>query len=203
MCNDVKNILDKDLEPKMGKGIGYFITCPDKSVKKDIFSSKFIISKNFDYIYEELNKKYINYLNLTDQGLALKKRNNTYNKSLQKYFIQSENSTNLSQGFETLSYYNDVLLALESLGVCEYARNSIYFIEENFCYKNIQAQQNGFIYYTLSAFGVLLVAIGLNKISVFTDLDLKVFIIYFIFIIFFISFSFIYFLYFFRIIILL
>ncbi len=48
MCNDVKNILDKDLEPKMGKCIGYIITCPDKSVKKDIFSCKFIISKNFD-----------------------------------------------------------------------------------------------------------------------------------------------------------
>jgi hypothetical protein len=173
----VKNILDKELEPKNGTGIGYFITCPSKVIKKDIYSSKYIITKNFDYIYEDLNKKVFKEIK---QGLALKKRNNTYIKSLENYFLQNDNTLILAKGFETLSYLNDILMSLESLGVCEYARNSIYFIEEKFCNKNIQAQQDGFIYYTLGALGVLLVSIGLNKISVFTGLVLKVFYIYYL-----------------------
>ena len=171
MCHDVKNILDKDIEPKLGSGIGYFITCPAKSIKKNIYSSKFIISKNYDIIYDELNQKVLSEM---PKGLAQKKRNNTYINSLKMHFLINKNTT-ISQGFETLAYYNDMLQGLESIGVCEYARNCINFIEEKFCYENIQAQQDGFIYYTLGILGVLLVAIGLNKISVFTGLNIKVF----------------------------
>merc|ERR1712032_1180171 len=98
---------------------------------------------------------------------ADKKSNNTYFMALSKHFKEEKR---ISEGFLSLVYFNDMLLGLESLGVCEYSKNCINYIEEKFCYENIQAQQDGFIYYTLGAIGVLLVAIGLNKISVFTGL---------------------------------
>lgn len=179
MCRDTKNIIDKDLEPKLGSGMGFFLTCPEKKIRKNIYSSKFGLSKSFDILYDELNAKL---LPVMKDGLAHKKRNNTYFKSLQKHFSANKS---ISEGFESLAYFNDMLLGLESLGVCEYARNCINFIEEEYCYQNIQAQQDGFIYYTLGTIGVLLVAIGLNKISVFTGLEVKViFFFYFFFLIF-------------------
>ena len=49
------------------------------------------------------------------------------------------------------------------------------FIEENFCYRNLQAQQDAFIYYTLGSLGVLIVSIALNKISVYTREKVKIF----------------------------
>ena len=169
MCNDVKNIIDKNLEPKLGSGIGYFVTCPAKQIRKNIYSSKFILSKSYDILYDELNEKV---LPVMDQGLARRKRNNTYLNSLKTHFKQNET---LSKGFETLTYFNDMLFGLESLGVCEYARSCVNFIEENFCYRNLQAQQDAFIYYTLGSLGVLIVSIALNKISVYTREKVKIF----------------------------
>ena len=168
MCQDAKNILDKNLDPKFRSGIGYFITCPSKEIRKNIYSSKFILSKSYDILFDDLNQKVLPQL---EQGIARKKRNNTYLNSLKDHF--KDNKT-IADGFETLKNFNNMLTGLESLGVCEYAKNCISFLEENFCYKNLAAQQDAFIYYTLGSFGVLIVAIALNKLSVFTREKVKI-----------------------------
>ena len=162
MCGDVKNIVDKNIDPKYGSGIGYYITCPAKEIRKNIYSSKFILSKSYDILFNDLNKKV---LPVMEKGIARKKRNNTYLNGLKDHFKQNET---ISQGFKTLTNFNYMLSGLESIGVCEYAKNCVNFIEENFCYKNLQAQQDAFIYYTIGSLGVLITAIALNKLSVFT-----------------------------------
>ena len=167
MCQDVKNILDKNIEPKFGSGIGYFITCPAKEIRKNIYSTKFILSKSYDILYDDLNQKVLPEM---AQGLARKKRNNTYLNAIKDNFQQNKT---ISDGLETLINFNNMLIGLESLGVCEYAKNCINFIEENYCYMNLKAQQDAFIYYALGSFGVLIVSIALNKLSVFTREKVK------------------------------
>lgn len=162
LCGDVKNILDKNIDPKFESGIGYFITCPPKDIRKNIYSSKYILSRSYDIIYNDLSQKV---KPTFEKGLANKKRNNTYLNAVKDMFSDNES---IKKGFDTLVNYNQMLTGLESLGTCEYAKNCINYIEEKFCYTNLDAQMNGFIYYSLASFGVLLVAIGLNKLSVFT-----------------------------------
>lgn len=162
LCQDVKNILDKNIEPKYGSGIGFYITCPTKEVRKNIYSSKFILSNSYDILYNDLNEKV---KPVMEEGIARKKRNNTYLDGLSEHFKKNET---ISNGFKALTDFNKILSCLESLGVCEYGKNSITFIEEKFCYKNLQAQQDAFIYYTIGTLGVLIVSISLNKLSVFT-----------------------------------
>jgi hypothetical protein len=172
MCSDIKNIIDKNIEPKYRSGIGLYIICPTKEIRKNIYSTKFIISKSYDILYNDLNEKVLPVL---DKGLARKKRNNDYLRSLKNYFKQNET---ISKGFETLINFNNILSGLESLGSCEYSKNCINYIEEKFCYKNLNSQQEAFIYYSIGSLGVLLVSIAFNKLSVFTREKVKNFIIY-------------------------
>jgi hypothetical protein len=167
MCTDVKNIVDKNIEPKYKSGVGFYITCPPKEIRKNIYSTKFIISKSYDILFNDLNEKV---LPVFSKGLARKKRNNDYLLSLKNYFKQNET---ISNGFEALINFNNILSGLESIGSCEYSKNSINYIEEKLCYKNLRGQMDAFIYYSIGSLGVLLVSIALNKLSVFTREKVK------------------------------
>lgn len=167
MCKDVLNIVKKDIEPRQDKGIGYFISCPAKNVRKNIYTSKYILSKSFDYLYEDLNTN-IN-KNFPQQSLGDYKRNDTHFDFLATNLTYNDTTTSIKNGLRSLVELNTILKGLESLSQCEYALSSINYIEEKYCSKSLDFQSVSMITYLIGALGILLVSVGLNKASVLID----------------------------------
>jgi len=169
MCKDALNIVKKDLEPKQDKGIGYFITCPGKNVRKNIYTAKYVFSKSFDYLYDDLVGQ------TPFNNFANQKRNETYFKNLLNLnsTILGDKEVKIKTGVKSLIEFNKILYGLESLSQCEYALSSINFIEENFCTKSLDSQSYSMVAYLIGAIGILFISVGLNKASVLIDEDSK------------------------------
>ncbi len=165
MCKDALNIVNKDLEPKQNSGIGYFITCPAKNVRKNIFTAKYILSKSFDYLYDDIKK--ISNQEFLDIGNY--KRNETHFT----YLLDYTHNIKINIGIKSLIEFNKILFGLESLSLCEYALSTINFIEEKFCRSTLELQSKNLIAYFIGAIGILFVSVGLNKASVLIDEEIK------------------------------
>lgn len=167
MCKDVLNIVKKDIEPRQDKGIGYFISCPAKNVRKNIYTSKYILSKSFDYLFEDLNTNIIK--SNPQKGLGDLKRNDTHFIYLANNLTFENNNSTIKNGLKSLVELNSILKGLESLSQCEYALSSIHYMEENYCFISLDIQANSMVSYLIGALGIFFVSIGLNKASVLID----------------------------------
>lgn len=169
MCKDVLNIVSKDIEPRQEKGIGYFISCPAKNVRKNIFTSKYILSKSFDYLFDDLNTNIVK--NNPQKSLGDYKRNDTYFNYLAENLNYDNNNSTIKNGLKSLVELNSILKGLESLSQCEYALSSINYIEDQYCSTSIERQSYSMVSYLIGAIGILFVSIGLNKASVLIEED--------------------------------
>lgn len=168
MCKESLNSISNNLEPRYEKGIGYFIRCPAKNVRKDIYTSKYILSNSFDNLIKDVNKTLIT--NNFTQGLGYFKRNNTlFNVLADKTFTYNDNNITVKTGLKSLVQVNKILYGLESLSQCEYGLSTINYLEEKFCYENLDNESFRMIYYLIGAIGIIFVTVGLNKLSVFVD----------------------------------
>ena len=168
LCKDVLNIVKKDIEPKQGRGIGYFITCPAKNVRKNIYTSKYILSRSFDILFDDLNTNIKPYY---PTGLGYLKRDDAHFNYLAETanITFNEKNDTIKSGLKSLVQLNSILKGLESLSQCEYALSSINYIEEKYCLTSLYIQSYSMISYLLGAIGILFVSIGLNKASVLID----------------------------------
>ncbi len=171
MCKDVLNIVTKDIEPRQEKGVGYFISCPAKNVRKNIYTSKYILSKSFDYLFEDLNSILIK--NNPQTSLGDYKRNNTHFDYLANNLTYVNNNSTIKNGLKSLVELNSILKGLESLSQCEYALSSIHYMEEKYCFRSLDDQAHSMVSYLIVALGVLFMSIGLNKASVLLDENAK------------------------------
>jgi hypothetical protein len=167
MCKDVLNLVTKDIEPRQEKGIGYFISCPAKNVRKNIYTSKYILSKSFDYLFDDLNSIIIK--NNPQKSLGDYKRNDTHFEYLANNLTYDNNNSTVKNGLKSLVELNCILKGLESLSQCEYALSSINYIEEKYCLISLEIQSYSMVSYLIGALGILFVSIGLNKASVLID----------------------------------
>lgn len=161
------NIVQKDVEPKQEKGVGYYMNCPAKITRKNIYTEKYILSTKFDILINDLNRTLIQ---VNPKGLGMYTRNNTnFDFLSEKGYNYTEQNITIYKGLKSLVEYNGVLEGLESLSKCEYALSSINYIEENFCYESLYNQFYGLILLLFGTIGILLLSIGLNKLSVLVD----------------------------------
>jgi hypothetical protein len=162
ICKDINKYISSDVSPYAEKGIGVYISCPSKTTQVKINTAKYELSNSFNKIINEVNNTIIN--KYEDETIGIYRRNNTHFKHLAetKYI----NDTNLYKGLYAVYYTNDVLQGLSALSECQAANNVINFSEEKFCYSNIAMQFNNLIYYFIGTVGLLILAIGSNKLIV-------------------------------------
>lgn len=170
VCKDVNIYISSHTKPFMNRGIGVYVSCPSKSTQVMVNTAKYELGTSFNQIIQSVNQSILANFPEETSGLGIYKRNNTHFKFLadSKYSNQT-NQTNQSEiykGLYAIYYTNDMLQGLEALSLCQCADDSINYIEEKFCYRNITLQFNNLLYYFLGTFGLFLLSIGFNKLVV-------------------------------------
>ena len=167
LCKEVMNIVQKEVEPKQEKGVGFYLACPAKNTRKAIYTNKYLLSTKIDILINDLNNTF---KQVDPKGLGMYKRNNTnFDFLSENAYNYTEKNKTIQKGLKSLIEFNGILEGLESLSKCEYALSSINYMEENFCRESLDYQFNGIFFLGIGSFGILLLSIGLNKLSVLVD----------------------------------
>lgn len=173
VCKDVNIYISSHTKPFMNRGIGVYVSCPSKSTQVMVNTAKYELGTSFNQIIQSVNQSILANFPEETSGLGIYRRNNTHFKYLadSKYSNQTNQAnqasqTEIFQGLYAIYHTNNILQGLEALSLCQCADDSINYIEEKFCYRNITLQFNNLLYYFLGTFGLFLLSIGFNKLVV-------------------------------------
>jgi len=178
-CASIGNSVISGIVPSENKGIGTYFSCPSKETMRTISTAMYQYIVNYDYLYNETdfwlsNKTWLNHL-----SLGADKRNNEYFDELyakvndinnEDIYDKQDNDEYVKQlilrNLKSFKYFNNVMAGLLSMTSCYTAKNSINYIEEQYCYKNHAYMFRNVIYDTISAIGFIIISIGLNKLII-------------------------------------
>lgn len=188
-CQGVRQAMLSSFYPAKDQGIGKYISCPANDAKRALSIAMFQMKETFNILYDEtkefVGNRIVFNVTFTDT-FTYSTRNNTHYKHLH-YVIPRNWSNYTEEGEEVLpdeegkKYamnnvvnlidYNHILGDLKSLVSCQSADNAINRLEEFYCVNNFDNVQNEIICYLVGIVGILILAVGLNKIILIIDRD--------------------------------
>lgn len=149
-CSTIGNSIISGITPSENTGLGSYLSCPSKETMRTISTAIYQYIINFDALYEKVNHNitYNDYFSVLNLGND--KRDNDHFRELIKNASLVEINTNntrertkneelrddLMHAFSIFININYILAGLLSMTSCFTAKNSINFIEENYCYQN-------------------------------------------------------------------
>lgn len=165
-CASIGNTIVSDFFPNENKGIGTYFSCPSKDTMRGISTAVYQMVQSFNYIYENVGNN-SEVLEEYSMVLGTQKRNqthfNTLLKNLKSSSMDDKYKKEYMKQIGSLMTLNNLMAGLLTMNGCRAAKNIIYYIEENYCYSNQYYIAGNIIAGWVSAFGFILVAIGLNK----------------------------------------
>ena len=176
-CSSIGNSIISGIVPSEDKGLGTYLSCPPKETLRSISTAVYEYIANFDYLWNE-TKTIINNNDWLKNNITLEedKRNNTLFEDLYKEVKNitptgnnTDNDRNkeiVMRNFECFKVMNLVIAGLLSMTSCYTSRNSINYIEEQYCYENHGYMFRNVIFDMISALGFIIMSIGLNKLIV-------------------------------------
>ena len=176
-CSSIGNSIISGIVPSEDKGLGTYLSCPPKETLRSISTAVYEYIANFDYLWNE-TKTIINNNDWLKNNITLgeDKRNNTCFERLYskvKNITPTGNNTDryrnkeiVMRNFECFKVMNLVIAGLLSMTSCYTSRNSINYIEEQYCYENHGYMFRNVIFDMISALGFIIMSIGLNKLIV-------------------------------------
>ena len=178
-CSSIGNSIISGIVPSEDKGLGTYLSCPPKETLRSISTGVYEYIANFDYLWNETETIINNneWLKKENISVGIDKRNNDY---FQKKYSQVENISLpvnytdndrknkeiVMRNFECFRIMNYVIAGLLSMTSCYTSRNSINYIEEQYCYENHGYMFRNVIFDMISALGFIIMSIGLNKLIV-------------------------------------
>ena len=179
-CSTIGNSIISGITPSEDTGLGSYLSCPSKETMRIISTAIYQYIINFDALYEKTSfnishNEYFSVLNLGSD-----KRDNDHFRELVKNASLVEITTNntlertrnellrkdLMHAFNIFININYILAGLLSMTSCLTAKNSINYIEENYCYANHDYMFKNIIFTVCSGLGFIITAIGINKLII-------------------------------------
>ncbi len=180
-CASIGNSIISGIIPSENTGLGTYLSCPSKPTMRTISTAIYQYIVNFDNLYNETDYLINGSATLKDKyALGLDKRNNSHferlmNSIKKDYYIDNDDETkdeftksqsSIVKYLSSFSIFNYILAGLLSMTSCYTAKNSINYIEENYCYSNHAYMFRNVVFDVLSAVGFIVTAVGLNKLMI-------------------------------------
>ena len=180
-CSTVGNSIISGIIPSENKGLGTYLSCPSKETMRTIYTAIYQYIISFNYLYNETDYL-INGSTLMYEKFVLgtDKRDNAHFQELYEeikndgYYENEEESEEaykkskdlILKYLSSFSIFNYVLAGLLSMTSCYTAKNSINYIEENYCAANHAYMFRNVIFDMGSAIGFIIISVGLNKLII-------------------------------------
>ena len=180
-CSTVGNSIISGIIPSENKGLGTYLSCPSKETMRTISTAIYQYIVSFDYLYNETDYL-INGSSLMYEKYVLgtDKRDNKHFQELYNNIsndVYIENDDEKKEDYEkskelilkylsTFSIFNYVLAGLLSMTSCYTAKNSINYIEEQYCAPNHAYMFRNVVFDMCSAIGFVIISVGLNKLII-------------------------------------
>ena len=136
-CSVIGNSITSGITPSENKRLGTYLSCPSKDVMRIISTDIYEYIISFNAIHEKL-KTELESIEGCPYSVGDDIRNNTHFEYL--YNELQKNDIYKQKHLDICAYdlftINNILAGLLSMSNCRTAKNSINFIEENFCYTN-------------------------------------------------------------------
>ena len=179
-CSSVGNSIISGLIPSEDKGIGTYFSCPTKDTMRTISTAIYQYIVNFDTLFNETDYLMKNKSFFSELSLGTDKRNNDYFVELLKevketplptdiYVKQDDDEqakNTIMKNLGSFGIFNVVLAGLLSMTSCFTAKNTINYIEEQYCYKNHAYMFRNVVFDCLAAVGFVIMSVGLNKLII-------------------------------------
>jgi hypothetical protein len=179
-CSSISNSIISEITPSENIGLGSYLSCPSKETMRTLSTAFYQYIINFDSLYEQIrhNITYNDFFSVLNIGSD--KRDNDYFRELQKNISLINITTNIpreitsneeirddiKRGLNILININYILAGLLSMTSCFTAKNSINFIEENYCLKNHPYMFKNIIFCVLAGIGLVVTSAGINKLII-------------------------------------
>ena len=180
-CSSVGNSIISGIVPSENQGLGTYLSCPSKDTMRTISTAIYQYIISYDYLYNQtqsLAEGRGDWIGFTDLGND--KRNNTLFYLLYKissnvsipvdpnYQKQGDDEAikKIPRNLKAFQIMNSVMAGLLSMTSCYTAKNSINYIEEQYCHKNHAYMFRNVIFDMIGAIGFIIISIGLNKLII-------------------------------------
>ena len=179
-CSTIGNSIISGITPSENTGLGSYLSCPSKETMRTMSTAIYQYIINFDILYNNVsyNISYNDYFSVLNLGTD--KRDNEHFSELIKNASLIEITTNntlekarneliradLIHAFKIFININLILAGLLSMTRCLTAKNSINFIEENYCYGNHDYMFRNVIFTVFAGLGFIITSIGINKLII-------------------------------------
>ena len=179
-CSTIGNSIISGITPSENTGLGSYLSCPSKETQRTLSTAIYQYIVNFDILYEQTkynlsHNEYFGILNLGND-----KRNNDYFRELRIKTSLVEITTNntlektrneqlrksIIDALNIFININYILAGLLSMTSCLTAKNSINYIEENYCYGNHEYMLRNILFSAFSGLGFIITAAGINKLII-------------------------------------
>ncbi len=170
-CSSIGNSIISGIIPSENKGIGTYLSCPSKDTMRTISTAIYQYIVIFDELFEYTSSN-ISKWEKEGIDLGVDKRNNShfeylYNTIKSKEDLETySNRTMILRNLQGFGVMNVLLAELLSMSSCLGAKNSINHIEEYYCYVNHGYMFRNVIFDMLSAIGLAILSVGLNKLII-------------------------------------
>ncbi len=175
-CSSIGNSIISGIIPSEDKGLGTYLSCPPKETLLSISTAVYEYIVNFDYLFNQ-TETILENIAWLNESLGEDKRNNDYFKDLYETVEQKPLPVNktkddeekkdiILRNLKCLGIINVIIAGLLSMTTCYTSRNSINYIEENYCYKNHGYMFRNVIFDMISAIFFIITSVGLNKLIV-------------------------------------
>ena len=175
-CSTIGNSIISGITPSENTGLGTYLSCPSKETMRILSTAIYQYIVNFDSLYKHTKENLSLYESLVEINLENdKKRDNDYLREVQKNLTKTE-TKNLKKEIDAKESaihainvfinINYILAGLLSMTSCLTAKNSINFIEENYCYENHDYMFYNMLFSLLAGISFIITAAGINKLII-------------------------------------
>ena len=175
-CSTIGSSIISGITPSENTGLGTYLSCPSKETMRILSTAIYQYIVNFDSLYKHTKENLSLYESLVEINLENdKKRDNDYLREVQKNLTKTE-TKNLKKEIDAKESaihainvfinINYILAGLLSMTSCLTAKNSINFIEENYCYENHDYMFYNMLFSLLAGISFIITAAGINKLII-------------------------------------
>jgi len=179
-CSTIGNSIISGITPSENTGLGTYLSCPSKETMRTISTAIYQYIVNYDSLYKQTKENLSTYEVFEYIDLGSDKRDNDYLREVQKNLslvkITTTNTFEKNKQEETKEdailainifiNINYILAGLLSMTSCLTTKNSINYIEENYCYENHDYMFYNMIFSVLAGIAFIITAAGINKLII-------------------------------------